>query len=134
MGYRYPRESKHTLCVRRGVSGLGVFSNNDIVRGDFIVEYFGTIVTDERADEVGGKYLFRLDGGKTILGNCKENLARFLNHSCRPNCEAEMDGKRIFIYAKRAIKAGEELVYHYGKEYWEEHIGPKKCRCTPCCS
>lgn len=131
MGYKKPRISKYALSVHRGLSGFGVFADEAIPRDEFVIEYYGDIVPDEVADEVGGKYLFRLDGGKTILGNQKENIARFLNHACKPNCEAEMDGNRIFIYSKRAIKAGEELTYHYGKEYFDDHIG-KHCKCAHC--
>lgn len=97
-----------------------------------MIEYWGKTVPDKKADEAGGKYLFRLENGITILGNHQGNLARLMNHSCRPNCEAEMDGKRIFIYSKRVVKAGEELTYDYGKEYWDDHIGPDKCRCSKC--
>ena len=119
------------MKVKKGLSGFGVFAEESIKRDDFVIEYFGKVVSDEVADDVGGKYLFRLDGGKTILGNQKANVARFLNHSCKPNCEAEMDGKRIFIYAKRNIAPGEELTYNYGKEYFDDHIG-QNCRCSSC--
>lgn len=130
MGYKYPRIGKHALKVKRGLSGFGVFADDDTIRrSDFIIEYHGPIVKDEEADEVGGKYLFRLDGGRTILGNNKSNIARFLNHSCKPNCYPEMDGDRIFIYARRKIEPGEELTYNYGKGYWEDFIGPENCQC-----
>lgn len=131
MGYRYPRTSRYTLKIKRGLSGFGVFAGGPIKRGAFVVEYCGKIVSDEEAHRVAGKYLFRLDGGKTILGNDKANRAKYINHACKPNCEAEMDGKRIFIYAKRAIQEGEELTYHYGKEYFDDHLG-KNCRCPSC--
>jgi len=134
MGYKSPRTSKYVLKTKRGLSGLGLFAGEDIPRDVFLVEYWGKIVTDEEADEVAGKYLFRLDGGKTILGNHKGNLARLINHSCKPNAEAEMDGKRIFIYSKRAIKKGEEISYNYGKEYFNDHIKPYGCRCEGCAS
>jgi uncharacterized protein len=130
MGYRYPRKTRHHLKVKRGLSGFGIFAETGIARGEFIIEYFGPIVSDDEADRVGGKYLFRLENEKTILGNQKENIARFINHSCKPNSYAEMDGTRIFIYAKRRIAPGEEITYHYGKEYWEDHIGPDQCRCA----
>lgn len=132
MGYRYPRLSKYKTKAKRGISGIGLFALEDIPRDSFIVEYWGEIVSENKANEVGGKYLFRLENGDTILGNHKENIARFLNHSCRPNCEAEMDGRRIFIYTKRAVKAGEELTYDYGKEYVNDHIKPYGCRCEKC--
>lgn len=131
MAYKKPRPSKHTVKSKRGLSGIGLFAEGEIKRGDFIIEYYGNIVSDDEADEVGGKYLFRLENEKTILGNQKKNLARYLNHSCKPNAYAEMDGDRIFIYAKRKIMPGEEITYHYGKEYWEDFIG-KNCRCESC--
>ncbi|MFQ5541001.1 MAG: SET domain-containing protein [Candidatus Paceibacteria bacterium] len=118
--------------AKRGLSGLGLFAQVDIPRDEFVIEYWGKTVPDEEADRVGGKYLFRLENDITILGNHKENLARLMNHSCRPNCEAEMDGKRIFIYSKRNIKAGDELTYDYGKEYFNDHIKPYGCRCPKC--
>lgn len=132
MGYKYPRVSKYKVRSKRGLSGLGLFAEVDIPKDEFVIEYWGKTVPDEKADEVGGKYLFRLENDITILGNHKGNLARLMNHSCRPNCEAEMDGKRIFIYSKRNIKAGEELTYDYGKEYFNDHIKPYGCRCPKC--
>lgn len=131
MGYRRPRPSRAHVTVKRGLSGLGLFAENEIPRSTFVIEYWGDVVSDDEADHVGGKYLFRLERGKTILGNHKENLARLMNHSCRPNCVAEMDGNRIFIYSRRKIAPGEELTYDYGKEYWEDHIGGD-CRCGAC--
>lgn len=131
MGYKKPRPSKHKVKSKRGISGIGLFSLSEIKRGDFIIEYFGPIVSDDEADEVGGKYLFRLENERTILGNQPKNIARYINHSCKPNAYAEMDGDRIFIYAKRKIEPGEEITYHYGKEYWEDFIG-KNCQCSEC--
>ncbi len=131
MGYPRPRRARFAVSVKRGISGLGLFAEEEIPRSVFVIEYWGDIVTDDEADRVGGKYLFRLERGKTILGNHKENPARFMNHSCAPNCVAEMDGNRIFIYSRRRIAPGEELTYDYGKEYWEDHIG-KDCRCSAC--
>ncbi len=131
MGYKHPRPTKYTFKAKRGLSGLGLFTEMEIPRDEFVIEYWGTIVSDDEADEVGGKYLFRLENEKTILGNHKENKARLLNHSCKPNCVAEMDGKRIFIYARRKIQPSEELTYDYGKEYWADFIG-QGCKCGHC--
>jgi len=131
MGYRKPREGKHRVKAKRGLSGLGLFAEADIPRGGFVIEYWGRIVPDEEADEVGGKYLFRVGGGKTILGNHKGNIARLMNHACKPNCETELDGTRIFIYTRRKVSAGDELTYDYGKEYFDDHIG-SVCRCSTC--
>jgi len=129
MPYAKPRSSKHAVRVKRSSAGLGLFAASPIKRKDFVIEYWGTLISDDEAEEKGGKYLFNIaDTTWTIDGTTRANLARYMNHSCKPNCEPEQDGKRIFIYAKRGIKPGEELTYDYGKEYFDEYIG-KKCRC-----
>lgn len=132
MGYRKPRSSRAPVSVKRGLSGLGLFADVEIPRSAFVIEYWGKVVSDDEADEVGGKYLFRIERGRTILGNHPGNPARFMNHSCKPNCVAEMDGDRIFIYSRKKIHPGEELTYDYGKEYWDDHIKPHGCRCGAC--
>ena len=132
MGYRYPRKSKHTLAVVRSSAGLGLKTQFSIPKGDFVAEYFGTFLSDEEADKNGGKYLFEVDKDLVINGTTRGNIARYINHSCRPNCESEIDGKRVFIYAKRNIKSGEELAYDYGKEYFDDFIKPHGCKCAPC--
>lgn len=132
MGYRYPRKSKYTLKIRRSSAGLGLYTEEQIRKDAFVVEYFGPLLLNEKADDRGGRYLFRVDKTLTVDGSSRNNLARYINHSCKPNCEAEIDGKRIFIYAKRDIEPGEELTYHYGKEYFKDVIKPKGCRCSYC--
>jgi hypothetical protein len=115
--------------VKRGSSGFGLFAVSPMKRGDFVIEYWGPVITDEAAEKKGGKYLFDImDSPWTIDGSIRANIARYINHSCKPNCEPVVDGKRIFIYAKRGIKPGEELTYDYGKDYFDDHIG-KRCRC-----
>lgn len=120
------------LVVKRGMSGLGLFTTEAIPKGTFLIEYFGEIVSQEESDRRGGKYLFEVEDDKVIVGSTRANIARYINHSCRPNSEAETDGLRLYISAKRALKAGEELAYDYGKEYWNEHIKPVGCRCDKC--
>ena len=129
MPYRYPRTSPHNLKVRRSSAGLGLFADNPITKDDFVIEYFGPILNDTESSAKGGKYLFAIDEERTIDGSSRQNLARYLNHSCKPNCEAEHDGKRIFMYAIKNIKPGDELTYHYGQEYFEDFIKPRGCRC-----
>jgi hypothetical protein len=68
----------------------------------------------------------------TIDGSDNGNKARYINHSCAPNAEAEIDGTRILIYALKNIPAGEEIFYDYGDEYFNEFIKPKGCRCPKC--
>lgn len=130
MPYARPRPSKHAFAVKRGVAGLGLFTKTPIKKKDFVIEYWGDIISDEAAEKKGGKYLYDLDETTwTIDGTTRRNLARYINHSCKPNCEPEQDGKRIFIYANRAIPSGEELTYDYGKAYYSDAERKRDCRC-----
>lgn len=123
------------IVIKRGLHGLGLFTTASISRGAFIIEYTGEKVNEAEKDRRGGQYLFALNEEWFLDGKGREHTARYINHSCRPNCYAELteDETHVYIYAKRAIKAGEELTYHYGKEFWEEYIKPKGCRCSKCC-
>ena len=125
-----PRISEYTLAVRRSVSGLGLFTKDPIRRRKFIIEYHGPVMTRKEADEKGGKYLFEVNSRKVINGSPRYNTARYINHSCKPNCETGIVKGRIYVYAKRNIKSGEELTYDYGKEYFNDFIKPhsKKCK------
>lgn len=126
----------HPNCVvvKRGLSGLGLFATEPIKRGTRIIEYTGEKISSEEADRRGGKYLFELNDRRTIDGSTRSNTARYINHSCKPNCYAEINAAetRVFIFAKRNIAAGEELSYNYGKEYVNQIIAPHGCRCQVC--
>lgn len=124
-------------AVKRSAAGLGLFAATPFVKGDFVIEYTGRKITHDEADRKGGKYLFSLDDDWIIDGTGRENVGRYLNHSCKPNCEAVIEewprSKRIMIYAKKKIAPGEELTYDYGEEYFEEFIATGHgCRCTHC--
>lgn len=121
-----------TLRVGRSSAGRGVFACEDIPRYACIIEYIGREVTDEEMNRDRDKCLFWVSKTKMINGAIRENRARFINHSCAPNCKAEGPNGRVFIMARRKIKAGEELTYHYGKEYFEALIKPKGCKCPKC--
>ena len=126
---------KHTpLRVKRSSAGLGLFAVRPFKKGDFVIEYTGEKISSDEADLRGGKYLFTVDKNLVIDGKGRKNTARYINHSCKPNCYAEVDEdeNRVRIYAKRAIKSGEELHYNYGKSYWSDHIEPYGCRCEKC--
>lgn len=120
------------IQVKRGINGLGLFTNTDIPKGTFIIEYFGKVITEKQANERGGKYLFQTSSNRHIDGALRQNTARYINHSCRPNCETDIIKGRVYISSIKNIKAGEELFYDYGKEYWNEHIKPKGCGCLKC--
>jgi hypothetical protein len=68
----------------------------------------------------------------SIDGTPRSNLARYINHSCRPNAVAYVSGRRVWIWSKRAIEPGEEITYNYGKEYFDDHIRPVGCKCEKC--
>ena len=124
------------FSVKRTNAGLGLIANKAFKKGDFVIEYTGEIIPDEEADRRGNRYLFEINGKWTIDGTDRSNLARYINHSCRPNCEAEFDerAKRIRIYALKKITPGDELSYDYGTAHFEEYIKPHGCRCEKCTS
>jgi len=118
--------------LRRSGSGLGLFANEPFRAGERIIEYTGERISAEEADRRGGRYLFHVDAEHAIDASGREHLARYINHACRPNCEARQVGRRIFIYAKRAIELGEELTYRYGGVYFRTFIAPVGCGCATC--
>lgn len=126
--YFYPND----LAVKRGINGLGLFAKKEIKKGDCVIEYVGEIISGAEANRRGGRYLFETSKNRHIDGTTRTNTARYINHSCRPNCEAETIGGRVFIFAKRKILPGEELFYDYGKDYWQSYIKPKGCLCQKC--
>ncbi len=128
----FPRPPFSGIKLRRGLSGFGIFASESIKKGTFIVEYWGPILNDEQTQKKAGKYLFEVGKNKTIDGSSRKNLARYINHSCRPNCEVTIRSGRVYIHAKKNIKSGEELHYDYGKEYFNEYIKPYGCRCEKC--
>ena len=113
---------------------MGLFAGKPYKKGQRIIEYTGETISSEEANRRGGKYLFELNDKKTIDGKGRDNLARYINHSCRPNCYPELNyaETRVFIIAKRTIQAGEELTYDYGPGYFKELIKPAGCRCVYC--
>jgi len=129
------------------IHGTGIFARSTIAPGECIVEYQGErIQWDEaqnRADAEGPlnhTYFFSLNDGRIIDGGSGGNEARFINHSCEPNCEAiEHDDGRVYIYSVLEIAAGEELSYDYALIFEERHTPAVKrafaCYCgAPGCS
>lgn len=127
----YPKKS---FKVKRSSAGLGLFAEREFTRGDELIEYTGEKISGDEADRRGGRYIFDIEGDYALDAKERKHLARYINHSCKPNCYAEIetDENRVFIIAKRKIEKGEEITYHYGKEYWEDLIGSDGCRCTAC--
>ena len=151
-----PKANKKIEARLSTIHGNGVFATEAIKKGDRIVRYKGKLRTHDEVDEEygdddedGHTFLFTLNDDYVVDANIDGNTARWINHSCDPNCEAlidEHDGKnrkkdRVVIEAIRDIKAGEELTYNYGitlderhtahlKKVWECRCGSKKCTGT----
>jgi SET domain-containing protein len=118
--------------VARSRTGLGLFATAAIKRGAFIIRYAGRRVSNDRADEIDNRYLFELNSFWSIDGASRSNVARYINHSCRPNAEVYFVGHVVKIRARRNIEAGEEIAYDYGRDHFDAFIRPKGCRCDKC--
>lgn len=138
------------------IHGKGVFAPRDLPAGEPVIEYRGRLLTTAQADRrysgtanSGHTFLFTLNDDYVIDANFEGNAARWINHSCNPNCEAitEEDSNgnrrkdRVVIHTKRAVKAGEELTYDYHivledrhtarmKALWECRCGSRRCTGT----
>ena len=120
------------VAVKRSFAGLGLFATRPYRKGEQVIEYVGREISEAEAYSSKSKYLFEITKKRTIDGKPAWNIAGYINHSCRPNCEPEVRKGRVFIEAKKNIKPGEEFTYDYGKEYFDEHIKPFGCRCEKC--
>lgn len=120
------------LRVKRSRAGLGLFTYSPVKKGECVIEYKGKTLTKQEDEASNSLYLFLVSKTKTIDGAARSNTARYVNHSCRPNCEIETWGQRVWVMAKRSIKEGEELSYDYDTDYFDEYIKPKGCKCTKC--
>ncbi len=118
--------------VKKGINGLGLFADERIKKGDFVIRYEGELISTEEADKLKTRYLFQIDENYTIDGSKRENKARYINHFCKPNLEAVVEAGEIVFYALRDIQTGEELGFDYGEEYFAEFIAPKGCSCKSC--
>ncbi|BFG20517.1 hypothetical protein CerSpe_067910 [Prunus speciosa] len=130
---------------RSKIHDWGLVALEPIEAEDFVIEYVGELIRPRISDirerhyekmGIGSSYLFRLDDGYVVDATKRGGVARFINHSCEPNCYTKVisvEGqKRIFIYAKRHIAVGEEITYNYKFPLEEKKIpcncGSKKCR------
>lgn len=122
------------VIIKRSSAGLGLFAAAAFTKNELILEYTGEVISEATANERGGKYLFELNDHWTIDGSSRKNLARYINHSCRPNCYPELNETetKVFIYAKKNIAPGTELTYHYGRNYFNQLIKPAGCKCAKC--
>jgi SET domain-containing protein len=126
------KRSRRPYRVERSRSGLGLFATEPITKGQFIIRYIGPKLTNEQADRAENKYLFELNNRWTIDGKSRNNIARYINHSCRPNAEVYFVGHAIKIRARKKIEPGEEIAYDYGKDHFNAYIKDKGCQCPKC--
>jgi SET domain-containing protein len=134
---------------RSGIQGRGVFATRRIRKGRRIIEYTGERISREeeerRYDDSRMSrhhtFLFKIDENTTIDASLRGSIARYINHSCDPNCEAVWEDRRIYIEAIKNIQPGVELAYDYAyehegrltkelKEFYLCRCGSKKCRGT----
>jgi SET domain-containing protein len=125
-------KGKPGYAVRRSATGLGLFATTVIPVRTRIIEYTGPLISNEEVERSRGKYFFSLDEKCSVNGSPRSNIARYINHSCRPNAEAIITNRRIWIWSRRVIRPGEEITYDYGKEYFDEQIKPVGCKCEKC--
>src|SRR6266851_1163188 len=130
-----PLPRKRPFRVGRSRTGLGLFATAPIEKRAFVAEYKGRKLTTEAADKLearGNRYLYEINSRWTIDGTNRRNLARYANHSCRPNAESHHAGHRVFLRALKAIKPGDEITYDYGRDYFRNVITPRGCKCVKC--
>jgi hypothetical protein len=144
-----PTDTRRIQTRRSGVHGKGVFALANLAEGETIIEYVGEVITWKEAlrrhphdpTDPNHTFYFHIDKKHVIDAKHGGNSSRWINHACKPNCEADEDAGRVFIKALRNIEAGEELFYDYGliidaahtKKLLAEYpcwCGAKKCRGT----
>ncbi len=144
---RGPERSKYPFEIRTSrIQGRGAFATRRIRKGERIIEYAGERISNREADKRYDDtrmhrhhtYLFTLTQRTVVDGRVNGNAARFINHSCEPNCEAVIEDGRIWIDALRTIAQGEELTYDYqyervsGDDEADEKKYPCSCGATRC--
>lgn len=132
---------RRNLILRNSrIHGRGVFARTRIRRGTRLLEYTGERISAEEANERYGDddestphhtFLFAVDDHVVIDGAFGGSMARYINHSCNPNCEAVVEDGRVFIEAIRTIAPGDELCYDYNFILEEPHTAKTKKR-YPC--
>jgi uncharacterized protein len=117
------------------IHGTGAFANTAIRRGVRVLEYVGQMISKAeslRRCQGDNEYIFALNAEHDLDGNVEWNPARFINHSCDPNCEALMEEGRIWIVARRDVQRGEEITFNYAYDLEDYEDYP--CRCgSPNC-
>ena len=125
---------------KSNIDNKGLYATQDVKAGTIIIHYKGKLITKKETernpkyDNEKAIYLFNLNSRYDLDGDFEHNTARLINHSCNPNCEVAGKGLKLWIYALRDIKKGEELSYDYGFSY-DENYKDFVCKCGErnCC-
>jgi len=127
---------KKPYRVGRSPTGLGLFATRPIKKGTKIVRYFGPLLDSRKKkdDAIENKYLFELNNRWTIDGSVRKNVARYINHACKPNAESDVRPRKrkVFIRAIKNIEPGDEINYDYGTDYFKAYLKPIGCKCAAC--
>jgi SET domain-containing protein len=122
--------------IGRSRTGLGLFATKPIKKGAKIVRYLGPLLDsrNKKHDDIENKYLFELNGRWTIDGSARKNVARYINHACRPNAESDVSARKrkVVIRAIKNIEPGQEINYDYGTDYFKAYLKPIGCKCDSC--
>ena len=122
--------------VGRSLTGLGLFATKPIKKGTKIIRYFGPLLDAKKKkdDAIENKYLFELNNRWTIDGSVRANVARYINHACRPNAESDVKPRKrkVVIRAIKNIEPGDEINYDYGTDYFKAYLKPIGCKCVAC--
>jgi hypothetical protein len=122
--------------IGRSRTGLGLFATRRIKKGTKIIRYFGPLLDSKKKkdDAIENKYLFELNNRWTIDGSVRDNIARYINHACKPNAESDVRPRKrkVFIRAIKNIEPGDEISYDYGTDYFKAYLKPIGCKCDAC--
>jgi uncharacterized protein len=117
------------------IEGRGGFATAHIPKGEYLIEYVGEKISKEesaRRCSLGNNFIFHLSDEFDLDGSIEENIARFINHSCNPNAEAELDDDKVWIVALRDIAPGEEITFNYGYDLEDYRDHPCRCGAANC--
>src|ERR1700750_1796300 len=126
---------KKPYRIGRSRTGLGLFATRRIKKGTRIIRYFGPLLDSKKEkDDIENKYLFELGKRWTIDGSVRKNIARYINHGCKPNAESDVKPRKrkIYIRAIKNIEPGDEINYDYGTDYFKAYLKPIGCKCESC--
>src|ERR1051326_7793118 len=117
------------------IHGLGGFAKMQLPCGTRVIEYVGEKISKQeslRRCEANNQYIFEVNEREDLDGDVDWNPARYINHSCAPNCEVEWDGSHIWLVARRDINAGEEITFNYGYDLVDYREYPCACGSDEC--